>query len=221
MSLKPPSLLREAFIVKSIHGAWFLQGMARTYGAKKEKFVQICSNSKGFLKLCRTGNRYYYAIDQVRGPENLRTAERQFGKEDVYVLEAIISPRRVAVMEGALQAASVRQRVISNNVANVNTPGFKKSDVVFESLLRDQLGDGKRLQMARTNEKHYPQASGAVPKAQVQIQKDTSIRLDGNNVDIDAEMAGMAKNSIYYQAVAQDIGRYFTSLKNAIKGGAS
>ena len=105
------------------------------------------------------------------------------------MLEAIISPRRVAVMEGALQAASVRQRVISNNVANVNTPGFKKSDVVFESLLRDQLGDGKRLQMARTNEKHYPQASGAVPKAQVQIQKDTSIRLDGNNVDIDAEIA--------------------------------
>ena len=63
--------------------------------------------------------------------------------------------------------------------------------------------------------------TGAVPKAQVQVQKDTSIRLDGNNVDIDAEMAGMAKNSIYYQAVAQDIGRYFTSLKNAIKGGAS
>ena len=111
--------------------------------------------------------------------------------------------------------------MISNNVANVNTPGFKKSDVVFESLLRDQLGDGKRLQMARTNEKHYPQVTGAVPKAQVQVQKDTSIRLDGNNVDIDAEMAGMAKNSIYYQAVAQDIGRYFTSLKNAIKGGAS
>ena len=137
------------------------------------------------------------------------------------MLEAIISPRRVAVMEGALQAASTRHRVISNNVANVNTPGFKKSDVVFESLLRDQLGDGKRLQMARTNEKHYPQVTGAVPKAQVQVQKDTSIRLDGNNVDIDAEMAGMAKNSIYYQAVAQDIGRYFTSLKNVIKGGAS
>ena len=137
------------------------------------------------------------------------------------MLEQIMSSSALSAMSRGLQAANLRQEVISNNIANVNTPNFKKSDVVFESLLRDQLGDGKRLQMARTNEKHYPQASGAVPKAQVQIQKDTSIRLDGNNVDIDAEMAGMAKNSIYYQAVAQDIGRYFTSLKNAIKGGAS
>ena len=76
MSLEPPSPSREAFIVKSIHVAWFLQGMARTYGAKKEKFVRICSNSKGFSNLCRTGNRYYSAIDQVVGIKNLKTAER-------------------------------------------------------------------------------------------------------------------------------------------------
>ena len=83
MSLKPPSSVREAFIVKSIHVAWFLQDKDRTYGAKKEKFVQICSNSKGFLKLCRTGNKYCFAIDQVVTSGNLKTAERRFGKEEL------------------------------------------------------------------------------------------------------------------------------------------
>ena len=62
--------------MKSIHVAWFLQGEDRTYGAKKEKFVRICSSSKGFFNLCRTGNKYCYAIDQAIRIEFLKTAER-------------------------------------------------------------------------------------------------------------------------------------------------
>lgn len=135
------------------------------------------------------------------------------------MLEAIVSTPRVAVMQQALQAASLRQRVTSNNIANLNTPGFKKSDVAFETLLQDQLGTGKRLALARTDARHYPQTAAGLPAPQVRRVQDTSLRLDGNNVDVDAEMAAMAKNGIYYQAVAQDLGRYFNSLKSVIKEG--
>ena len=51
------------------------------------------------------------------------------------MLEQIMSSSALSAMSRGLQAANLRQEVISNNIANVNTPNFKKSDVVFEDLL--------------------------------------------------------------------------------------
>ena len=134
------------------------------------------------------------------------------------MLEAIISPRRVAVMEGALQAASVRQRVISNNVANVNTPGFKKSDVVFEDLLAKELNPGQsgKLEMVRTNDRHLPAGADAPASAKIERQDTTTMRVDSNNVDIDVEMANLSKNHIYYNSLAREMGSYLTKMKNVI-----
>ena len=134
------------------------------------------------------------------------------------MLEAIISPRRVAVMEGALQAASTRQRVISNNVANVNTPGFKKSDVVFEDLLAKELNPGQsgKLEMVRTNDRHLPAGADAPASAKIERQDTTTMRVDSNNVDIDVEMANLSKNHIYYNSLAREMGSYLTKMKNVI-----
>lgn len=135
-----------------------------------------------------------------------------------WVLNSILSSPRVGVLEQALSASSLRQQTISNNIANVNTPNFKKSEVVFEDLLQDAM-DNKKLQMVKTNSQHLSTQKGNIPTPSVNVVDQTSFRTDGSNVDIDIEMANLAKNNIYYNAVVQQLGSYFTGIKSVIKEG--
>ena len=110
--------------------------------------------------------------------------------------------------------------MISDNIANVNTPNFKKSEVVFESLLAEQMtNDTKKLAMVRTRDKHLPivKEQGLV-SPQIQEDGTTSMRTDNNNVDIDIEMAELAKNNVYYNALSRQIGGNINDTKMVIKG---
>lgn len=141
------------------------------------------------------------------------------------MLNSILQSTQISVLEKALSAASLRHKVISNNIANVNTPKFKKSEVSFENQLAaamDAQNSAKSTLLARTHERHLPiqtQTSGFNVEPEVNTIMTTSFRSDDNNVDIDSEMAGMAKNTIYYNAVADQIGKYFSTLKSVINGG--
>ena len=64
-----------------------------------------------------------------------------------------------------------------------------------------------------------PTAKNGFPDAKINTITQTSYRTDGNNVDIDTEMAGMAKNNIYYNAVVQQVAGYFSGLRSVIKEG--
>lgn len=136
------------------------------------------------------------------------------------MLQQIMNSPTMDYMQRGLSAANLRQEVISDNIANVNTPKFKRSDVIFESLLAKELGlddDKKKLKMVRTRDRHLPAAppdSRAV--ARMQLDDSTTMRVDDNNVDIDAEMASLAKNQIYYSAMAKKIGGYIQSVKTVI-----
>ena len=137
----------------------------------------------------------------------------------VFVLEQIMKAPSFDYMQRGLQAANMRQEVISNNIANVNTPNFKRSDVVFETLLAKELGigdDKNKLKMVRTRDKHLPQAVTGKAHAGIQLDDTTTMRVDGNNVDIDFEMADLAKNQIYYNAMARKLGGYIQGVKNVI-----
>ena len=136
------------------------------------------------------------------------------------MLEQIFNSSNFNYLPRALTAASIRQEVIANNVANVNTPNFKKSVVEFEELLAREIygeeNDGK-LKMARTHDKHLPY----VPlefRAEPTISQDNStvMRVDDNNVDIDIEMASLAKNQLYYNAIVTQLGGHVNRIKNAI-----
>lgn len=135
------------------------------------------------------------------------------------MLGRIMQSENMNTLQAALQAASLRHRVISDNIANVNTPGFKRSEVRFESLLAEKLKEpeGNQLALVRTNPKHLPLPMPDAPVVPTIERIDsTTMRTDGNNVDIDTEMAGMAKNTIYYNAAAKRLGDYFTGLKSVI-----
>ena len=139
------------------------------------------------------------------------------------VLEQIMNSPNFNYLGRGLAAANLRQEVISNNIANVNTPNFKKSDVVFEELLAKEIGmdDSGRLPLVRTHDRHLPVGMIGGAKASIQEDDTTTMRVDNNNVDIDIEMASLAKNQLYYNAMATELGGYVNKLKNVITSGQS
>ena len=136
------------------------------------------------------------------------------------MLDSIVSSPYQKVMERALTASALRNQLISNNIANVNTPGFKRSDVDFEGVLAQSLENKRKSPLTTTNVQHFS-GSGNIESIAPAIltSNETTMRLDGNNVDIDIEMASIAKNTIYYNAIAQQLNRYFSNIKAVIKEG--
>lgn len=123
-------------------------------------------------------------------------------------------------LERAVHAASLRQQVIANNIANVDVPHFKRSDVVFEELLADKLRHGRGTLPLRTFlPGHLPSGGGSVPEPRVVTDHSTSLNHNGNNVDIDREMALMAKNQLRYNLLVQQINHEIRMLRIGITGG--
>jgi flagellar basal-body rod protein FlgB len=115
----------------------------------------------------------------------------------------------------------MRHEVIAHNIANVNTPQFKRSEVEFEKMLAKELyGDRDKegkLQLVRTRDNHLP--IGHLPfraQAKEVVDNTTIMRTDRKNVDIDIEMASLAKNQIYYNALMTEIGSYISRVKTSI-----
>lgn len=112
----------------------------------------------------------------------------------------------VTALQDALNASSLRQQVIANNIANASTPGFKASDVQFGTLLAQALGKSDQLPMVANNPRDLGGVSSLVDVApQVVTDNSTSDQLDGNNVDMDAQQSEMAANTLYYETAAQEI----------------
>ena len=120
----------------------------------------------------------------------------------------------------AMTAANMRQEVIANNIANVNTPNFRKSNLEFEEMLAREIygeePDGK-LKLARTHDKHLPYKPREFHAEPTIVQDNSTVmRVDDNNVDIDIEMANLAKNQLYYNAIVTEFSGHVSNLKNAI-----
>ncbi|MBQ1511186.1 MAG: flagellar basal body rod protein FlgB, partial [Selenomonadaceae bacterium] len=115
----------------------------------------------------------------------------------------------------------LRHEVISDNIANVNTPRFKKSNVVFEELLAKEIEPEPtdKVQMVRTHDRHLPVPMHGKAEAAIQLENDDTMRVDGNNVDVDAEMANLAKNQLYYNALATQLKGYLKGLRDVISSG--
>lgn len=108
------------------------------------------------------------------------------------------------IVENALNAASTRQRVLAHNIANVNTPGFKRSRVDFEAELAQALAGG---------------GSPDQVKPAVVQETDSIGRPDGNNVDVEAESVKMAENQIWHAALTRQISDHFARLRMVIHEG--
>jgi flagellar basal-body rod protein FlgB len=126
-------------------------------------------------------------------------------------------------LESAIQAASMRQRVLANNIANVDTPYFKRSDVAFEEMLTQAIGEqGTPVLAGRmTNARHIPiNGSFPSPSPKVVTDESTSINNDRNNVDIDNEMSLLAENQLRYNLLSQQVTHDVKMMKIGIQGSA-
>lgn len=100
------------------------------------------------------------------------------------------------LIKKSLDATTERSKVIADNIANVNTKGFKRSYVVFEDKLKDAIENGK-LELKASDKKHINSTNGDL---NYEVKKDTStsMRADGNNVDMDNEMVNLAANNLMH-----------------------
>ncbi len=118
-------------------------------------------------------------------------------------------------LKAAMDVSMLRQEIHAHNIANAETPGYKRRYVVFESLLQKVL-DQKRMKLDVTNPKHMRGISIPVEPI-VRVDYSTTYRNDGNNVDIDREIVEMVKNGLRYQVLTRlmsmNIERYNTVLR--------
>lgn len=118
-----------------------------------------------------------------------------------------------------LDVKARRHDVILNNISNVDTPNFKRSDVSFEGKLRKALKD-KSIPLNITNKKHFNNNKNFQDiKPEIYMQRDRSYRNDNNNVDIDKEMVELSKNMISYNIISDQIQKNFKILQTAVSEG--
>ncbi|WP_410515005.1 flagellar basal body rod protein FlgB [Paenibacillus sp. BR2-3] len=123
-------------------------------------------------------------------------------------------------LQGGIEAANIRQSVLSNNVANIDTPNFKRSDVSFESFLRQQeSGLKSQLSAKVTHSRHFQFGNHSVVPAAVTNKDETSsMNNNNNNVDIDREMALSAENQLRYNSYIQQINSQITMMRTVAEG---
>ena len=109
----------------------------------------------------------------------------------------------MVALEDALRGLSLRQRVIADNIANVQTPGYLAGRVDFEASLRSAVD-----------------TSMATPFQPATSRSTDPTRLDGNNVNLDDETLGMIQNDLRYQTMLEGMNAKFRLLRTAIRGGA-
>lgn len=144
------------------------------------------------------------------------------------MLGGIFSERGMVAVEKGLAALSLRHRVIADNVANLNTPGYKRGDVSFAEQLTAYLDDLAARKAARANGGNAGDPLGATaasaPRAPEAFtpqfyRVNSAGRLDGNNVDIEAEMARLAENALLYEAASRQASVKLGLLRLAITEG--
>lgn len=123
----------------------------------------------------------------------------------------------IDMLEKALDYSSTKQQVISQNIANVDTPNYKLKEVMpFKTILNKEIDEQVTAKM--TNKKNIPFSSSSSEYVKI-VKNDTRYNESSNGVDTDQEMAKMAENQIYYNALVEQISGKFQTLQSVIKGG--
>jgi flagellar basal-body rod protein FlgB len=116
-----------------------------------------------------------------------------------------------AYLQAAMSGLAARQRAIASNVANVDTPGYKASEVRFEDVLKNaasQAKPGASINMS---------ALDAAARVTTPIDA-TALRADGNNVDVDQQMEMLSEANLSYSALTQAMSTRLGILRSVIKG---
>ena len=127
----------------------------------------------------------------------------------------------ISMLERSLDLRSLQHRVLSSNIANLDTPNYKAFELVVEEEINRERELPRNIRLVRTHSNHFP--IKATPMDNVKLKAadppEFSLRGDGNTVNVDRTMGKLSENTILYKTAAQLISKKLTGLKNAIKGG--
>lgn len=129
--------------------------------------------------------------------------------------------KTMTIAKGLLNTYAIRAEIIADNIANVSTPNFKRSDVTFEYELNRALDSEKNMgiKAKMTDIRHVPfeiPQDYKTVSPTIVVDYDTSYRNDKNNVDIDKEMAEEAKNTMRYQLFTQIVNAQYRQIRKVI-----
>jgi len=122
------------------------------------------------------------------------------------MLDNIFSPH-LNDLQNALTKTTQRQAMLMANIANVNVPGYKRTDMDFHAALEGATHD--------LEERRIEQADSRVQRASDLVSQ----RPDGNNVDMEQEVASISETELRFQAITDLTASYFSGLKNVIREG--
>lgn len=135
------------------------------------------------------------------------------------IRQILFGTRSFELLKGGLDAGSARMQVIAENLANVETPGYRAREVLFESLLGEaQSQASQSLPLTRTDSQHLTLSTGpdgAVPRPRIVASATPATAGSVNNVDAERELVEMQKNEIQFQALSQVLGDKYRQLKDA------
>jgi len=119
------------------------------------------------------------------------------------------------LLRAGLDASALRGKIIANNMSNINTENYKRSYVSFEENLKSEIS---KFSLKKTDDKHL---SGTLSDSLIDVKVDnsTSMRTDGNNVDLDLEKVDQAANSLMYNALITQANSKLNMTKSIISGG--
>jgi flagellar basal-body rod protein FlgB len=120
------------------------------------------------------------------------------------------------LIKKSLDASSLRSKVSANNIANLNTKGYKSYYVSFEDTLKNNMDDN--ISLKTTDDRHI---NDVQQEGDITVKQDTttSMNQDGNNVDVDNEMVNQAANSLMYNAMVTELNNRFSNARYVINGG--
>ena len=123
----------------------------------------------------------------------------------------------IEIITSALAGSARRGELIANNLANVSTPGYKRQDIDFKTALKKEMNSSSSVDLKTTQSNHL-----AFSRQYSAVQNSENSRMsrnDGNSVDIEVEMAELAKNSIYYNVMSNRAAGHFSTLNQVIQQG--
>ncbi len=134
------------------------------------------------------------------------------------MFDAVRSDSSISLSRLALDGLARRQDVNSENIANVDTPGYKAKEVNFEQTLQQMMSgtQASDLHLTRTNEAHFDISASGILFQTTEKQSGTP-RADGNNVDIDNEFVQMNETGVRQQAITQLLARKLRLIKDVTK----
>jgi flagellar basal-body rod protein FlgB len=131
--------------------------------------------------------------------------------------KVLFGDRAPLVLKKNLDFQSQRNLLISSNITNMNTPGYKAQDLDFKSQLQQAIDSGDQLSVKTTDKKHMGPSKESLKSLEPDIfeEKDAA-RSDGNNVNIDKEMIKLSENQIMYNATIQIMAKRGSTLRSAV-----